>query len=671
MTESTLKLIINAQDKASSVLKGVEGALTSVANVAKKVAVGAFVAVGAGMAAVSKVGLGFNNSMEQASLRIQAFTKDSEKTAQILQMVKDRADKTPFAFEEMSNAAASMMPTMRASGKSMEYLLQQAEILAASNPLEGLSGASFALKEAVSGDFTSIIERFNLSRSTINKLKEEGVPNLEIVERAMGELGLSTDLVTGLASSAEGRWSTFKDTLTGFAGELTKPIFDVWKNSLVKMQGFLDANKENISRTIKDITTGIPAIFDLLKTGDFKGGIFGLEEDSPFINALFVAREAVQGVYNIARLLITGDFKGGIFGLSEDSPWINALFVVRDLLIQVGDAIGTAVVDRFNLLVDVVNQLWNALQPLVEQVFQWFIDNKEPIMALFSGIYDTFISISQMLIAIFVPIFNTVISVLMQLWNILSPYLIPAFIQLKAIIDNVVSIIMTLWNWLAPILLPILEKLAVIIGVVVVGAFLVIINVIKWVTDAIKWLVSIIIWLGENFTGVFEGAKRTLFGILDFITGIFTGNWSKAWGGVKDIFGGIFDQISGMAKGVINTIIDSINRVSGGINSLGNSIEGVTGINVSDIPQIPRLAIGTPMVKKSGLAVIHEGEAVVTKAENPNNPENEDKSMGNRNIIINLNFSGQPLVSERDMRNFFSSNANPIIFALKQNGVIK
>jgi len=601
-------------------------------------------------------------------LRIQAFTKDSEKTAQILQMVKDRADKTPFAFEEMSNAAASMMPTMRASGKSMEYLLQQAEILAASNPLEGLSGASFALKEAVSGDFTSIIERFNLSRSTINKLKEEGVPNLEIVERAMGELGLSTDLVTGLASSAEGRWSTFKDTLTGFAGELTKPIFDVWKNSLVKMQGFLDANKENISRTIKDITTGIPAIFDLLKTGDFKGGIFGLEEDSPFINALFVAREAVQGVYNIARLLITGDFKGGIFGLSEDSPWINALFVVRDLLIQVGDAIGTAVVDRFNLLVDVVNQLWNALQPLVEQVFQWFIDNKEPIMALFSGIYDTFISISQMLIAIFVPIFNTVISVLMQLWNILSPYLIPAFIQLKAIIDNVVSIIMTLWNWLSPILLPILEKLAVIIGAVVVGAFLVIINVIKWVTDAIKWLVSIIVWLGENFTGVFEGAKRTLFGILDFITGVFTGDWDKAWNGIKDIFGGIFDQISGMAKGVINTIVDSINTVTGGINSLGNSIEGVTGINVADIPQIPRLAVGTPMVKKSGLAVIHEGEAVVTKAENPNNPENEGKSLGG-GINLTFNFGGQPIVSERDMREFMSRASNALLFELKKRGI--
>ena len=37
---------------------------------------------------------------------------------------------------------------------------------------------------------------------------------------------------------------------------------------------------------------------------------------------------------------------------------------------------------------------------------------------------------------------------------------------------------------------------------------------------------------------------RVVQGIIDFITGVFTGDWERAWQGVKDIFGGILDWIS-------------------------------------------------------------------------------------------------------------------------------
>ena len=89
------------------------------------------------------------------------------------------------------------------TGIPLMDLVRQGEILAASNPLEGLEGASFSLKEALTGDFASIIERFNLSRSSINQWKSEGVSNFEIVKRAMAEMGLDSDLiyVNGLSTS--------------------------------------------------------------------------------------------------------------------------------------------------------------------------------------------------------------------------------------------------------------------------------------------------------------------------------------------------------------------------------------------------------------------------------------------------------------------------------------
>jgi len=200
------------------------------------VAAGVGVAVGgalvAGFGAAAAAGLSMNNAMEQAQAQINAFTKDQAKTAEILDMVRERAAQTPFAFQEMATAAGALIPVSKAAGMELEGVLEIAEVLAASNPAEGLEGAAFALREAVSGDFVSLVERFNLPRDMINRLKEEGLPNIEIVRRALQEMGFDYDLVAGLAATAQGRMSTFKDTLQSIAATATQPIFDIFSATL-------------------------------------------------------------------------------------------------------------------------------------------------------------------------------------------------------------------------------------------------------------------------------------------------------------------------------------------------------------------------------------------------------------------------------------------------------
>jgi len=185
-----LSLIIEATDNASSVLGGIGKTLGNLGRVAGGLALGGIAALGAGVVKFASDGLSLNNSMEKVTAQLNAFTKDGAKTADIIDMVRKRAAKTPFEFNEMAKAATALLPASKQAQTGLEGIIEQAEILAASNPAEGLEGAAFALKEAVSGDFTSIIERFNLPRQFINDLKKEGVPNLEIVRRAMKEMGL-------------------------------------------------------------------------------------------------------------------------------------------------------------------------------------------------------------------------------------------------------------------------------------------------------------------------------------------------------------------------------------------------------------------------------------------------------------------------------------------------
>ena len=87
----------------------------------------------------------------------------------------------------------------------------------------------------------------------------------------------------------------------------------------------------------------------------------------------------------------------------------------------------------------------------------------------------------------------------------------------------------------------------------------------------------------------------TLFnGVIDFIRGVFTGDWERAWKGVQEIFSGLFGGLVAIAKAPLNSIISLINGVIDGINWVirrANSISFTNpftgkhiGFNFSEMP---------------------------------------------------------------------------------------
>lgn len=250
---NTVSVIVKVTDQATSPLRGITGALGNMASVAGGiVAADVFGRMGEGLMAAGRAGFDFNRSIENATARLNAFTKDASISQGILEGLRLEAAKTPFAFEDMANAGTALLPVANQLNIDLMELVRTAEVLAASNPAEGLEGAAFALKEAASGDFTSIIERFNLSRSAINALKKEGVPNMEIVARAMADMGLDMDLVSNLATTFDGRMSTLLDTFTTLAGAFTEPIFLAISQGLGEAQTSLDAAMPALMETAKN-----------------------------------------------------------------------------------------------------------------------------------------------------------------------------------------------------------------------------------------------------------------------------------------------------------------------------------------------------------------------------------------------------------------------------------
>ena len=128
---------------------------------------------------------------------------------------------------------------------------------------------------------------------------------------------------------------------------------------------------------------------------------------------------------------------------------------------------------------------------------------------------------------------------------------------------------------------------------------------------------------GSIIGGMFDGIKRIIEnikgifrGLIDFIAGVFTGDWGRAWRGVVSVFDNIVSGIANIFKWPINAMIDGINAFIRGINriKLPNWLPGPLKGAGFNIGQIPRLA--------KGASLTHQTTA--TMAEYPNartNPE--------------------------------------------------
>ena len=129
---------------------------------------------------------------------------------------------------------------------------------------------------------------------------------------------------------------------------------------------------------------------------------------------------------------------------------------------------------------------------------------------------------------------------------------------------------------------------------------------------------------------VISGVMGALGGVIDFITGVFSGNWNLAWQGICGIMQGVWDTIKGIVIGAVNGILAAINGllglVEGAVNNIINGINSVTGavgipaipnLTIPKIPTIPMLAEGGTFLQPM-LAVV--GDAPETIVPHGNTP---------------------------------------------------
>ena len=259
---------------------------------------------------------------------------------------------------------------------------------------------------------------------------------------------------------------------------------------------------------------------------------------------------------------------------------------------------------------------------------QWIIDNKDLILSILAGIAAGLLAIKLGASGIQALGIGVMVAGIVYTIQSLLKYLKdPSWENFGKVIQGIGIAIVGLGILIGSVPLIVAGAIILIIGIIIkyweqIKAFLQ--KGIDWLTGKSDWvhqmfgdtigniydtfvenLQLILNWFDMTFTNI----KRIFDGLIQFIKGVFTGNWREAWEGIKNIFGGIFNWIGNTVKTVLqmawNLVRDfattGANAVAGIfraiVNAVLRTIENVLNNPIRTINRLIGIINGLPRSK--------------------------------------------------------------------------
>jgi hypothetical protein len=347
------------------------------------------------------------------------------------------------------------------------------------------------------------------------------------------------------------------------------------------------------STAFAEVRPQLEAAWNVLRTGDFPGASAGIgEEDSPLVAGLLKANDLFGRVGPTLKeawsILAGGDFKGGL-GFEEDSPFVDFMFKLRD----VGLDVFGKVKDIWDQLWDLGEKLWPSIESIGKSFYEAWQTINDGGWSTFDLVFDAIKvavdGLITVLNATLVPALDWLARFFREnpqevyllvgaftAWKVAmlaqstATWLVQAATKAWAVAQGILNAVMDA----NPITLVIVAIAALAAGII--WAY----NNVDWFREAVdtawqfikdatnslwegvikpafNWLAENIHVVGDFFVSMWNAAQPVfdflknswdnfltiIQGVIDVVVGVFTGDWSRAWDGVKAIFTGIWDQI--------------------------------------------------------------------------------------------------------------------------------
>ena len=239
----------------------------------------------------------------------------------------------------------------------------------------------------------------------------------------------------------------------------------------------------------------------------------------------------------------------------------DILNMIAQPFIDNKDILKSAIEGSLGVIETVTSGVLTVVQTLSDTISRLYDEHLKPF---FDSIADGLSSIFETLITGYNTYILPVLQGLAeQFKGLLEGPLGDAILKIETFLGKLIDSLKLLWesvlapliNWIIANLLPVVAKIIDVVG-----------------TTAMKVIKSLIKIIGD--------VADTLSGIIDFLVGVFTGDWKLAWQGIKEIASGVWnlikDVISGVWGAIKSIIKGALNIIKSVINTAWNAIKTAT-----------------------------------------------------------------------------------------------
>jgi len=290
------KGFLGLQESVATIRGYLVSAFTGITNTIKNI-----VSEGVGsLKDVSKAAMEINSTFEQAELSMTAMTRSEEGAATLMRILRQEAVRTGRVTSEIAEIGWRLVPYSEGDVAKFKELLNLTLRLSAMRPELPLNIATRALMEFQSGYTQTLNRTFGISRTLINNVTAEMGYTVEAFDTIMTKFRVGEDLVADFADTWLGLTNTLRDFGQRIIRDLGGPMFDLLKERLGALVGWLRDNTEQIRSFSIHIGRNIRDAFQKISDS-----IFGTEGFSP--DKLF---EVAEWGANLLGSLTEGILRG-------------------------------------------------------------------------------------------------------------------------------------------------------------------------------------------------------------------------------------------------------------------------------------------------------------------------------------------------------------------------